>query len=142
MGTVARTKSFRDVVSVNVADRSVSLSHCVESLGLIFDENLTSDSHVSAVYKNCFFHILALSVICLSMSAETAKMVACTIVSSRLDYCNSVLAGMSDSNFNRLERVQYALARVVTGMFASSRDHIKPNYIGCLFGLGYYSRSP
>ena len=49
-------------------------------------------------------------------------MVACVIVSSRLDHCNSVLAGMSDANFKKLERVQYSLARVVTSIVTSRRD--------------------
>ena len=31
---------------------------------------------------------------------------------------------MSESNFNKLERVQYALKRVVTGMLAYTCDHI------------------
>ena len=53
-------------------------------------------------------------------------MVACAIVSSMLDYCNAVLAGMSAANFNKLEWVQYALARVATGMPAYSRDHMTP----------------
>ena len=60
------------------------------------------------------------------MSTKTATMVACAIVGSRLDYCDSVLAGMSDANFKKLERVQYSLARVVTGMPVYSRDHMMP----------------
>ena len=60
------------------------------------------------------------------MSTKTATMVACAIVSSRLDYCNSVLAGISDANLKKLERVQYSLARVVTGMPVYSRDHMMP----------------
>ena len=53
-------------------------------------------------------------------------MVACAIVSSRLDYCNSVQAGISDANFKKLESVQYSLARVVTGMPVYFRDHMMP----------------
>ena len=34
-------------------------------------------------------------------------------VGSRLDYCNSVLYGMSQANINRLQRVQNILSRVV-----------------------------
>ena len=81
--TVARTKSLRNVVSVNVA--GTPMSHCVKSLGEIFDKNLKC---VSAVCKGCFFHIRALRYIRPSMSIETAKMVACAIVSCRFDYCN------------------------------------------------------
>ena len=54
------------------------------------------------------------------------RMVACTIVSSSLDYCNSVLAEMLEANFNKLEPVQYTLARLVTGMPTYSRSHMTP----------------
>ena len=79
------------------------------------------------------------------MSTNTATMVACAIVSSGLDYCNSVLAGMSDANFTKLERVQYSLARLVTGMPVNSRDHmipVLPSCIGYQSAPGSLSRSP
>ena len=41
-------------------------------------------------------------------------MIACSIVGSRLDYCNSLLAGMSEANFAKLQSVQHTLARVLT----------------------------
>ena len=37
-----------------------------------------------------------------------------SLVSSRLDYVNSILYGTSLKNINRLQRIQYSLARVVT----------------------------
>ena len=37
-----------------------------------------------------------------------------SMVSSRLDYCNSLLYGISDSNLDKLQRIQNSLARVVT----------------------------
>ena len=91
---------------------------------VIFDENLTFDSHVSTICENCFCHIQALRHIRPLMSAETAKMVACAIARSRLDYCNSVLARLSDANFNKLEQVQYSLARAVIGMPTYSCNHM------------------
>ena len=60
------------------------------------------------------------------MSTNTATTVAGAIVSSRLDYGSSILAGMSDANLKKLERVQYSLARVVTGMAVYSSDHMMP----------------
>ena len=78
------------------------------------------------------------------MSTNTAMMVARAIVSSRLDYCNSVLAGMSDANFKKLERVQYSLARVVTGMPVSPATiwyQFLPNCIGYQSAPGSLSRS-
>jgi len=43
-------------------------------------------------------------------------------VSSRLDYCNSLLYGVSDALLQKLQVIQNAAARVVTG--SSKFDHI------------------
>ena len=62
----------------------------------------------------CYFHIRALRHIRASLSTEASKTIAAAIVDSRLDFCNSLLAGTSLSNLARLQRVQNTLARVVT----------------------------
>ena len=49
---------------------------------------------------------------------------ATAIVGSRLDYCNSFLAGTSVSNLSRLQLVQNTIARVVAQK--SRFDHITP----------------
>ena len=46
----------------------------------------------------------------------------CAIVGARLDYCNSLLYGVSSANLRKLQRVQNTLARVATGSI--KRDHI------------------
>ena len=58
------------------------------------------------------------------LDRTVANTVACSIVSTRLDYCNSLLFGITDKNIQRLQRVQNTLARVVSG--TRRRDHIKP----------------
>ena len=67
------------------------------------------------------------------MSLDTAKTLAASIVGSRLDYCNSLLYGVSQSNIDRLQRVQNVLARVVVQAPStiSSMD-IRREHIGYL----------
>ena len=43
-------------------------------------------------------------------------------VTSRIDYCNSLLYGISDYNINRLHRIQNTTARIVTN--TGKYDHI------------------
>ena len=45
-------------------------------------------------------------------------------VTTRLDYCNSVLAGLPQASIDPLQRVQNAAARLVAGI--GTRDHITP----------------
>ena len=82
----------------------------------------------SEICKASYFHIRALRHIRSSLTTEAAKTVAVAIVSSRLDYCNSLLAGTSASNLARLQLVQNTLARVVAQK--SRYYHITPVLAG------------
>ena len=68
---------------------------------------------MSETCKACYFHIRALRHIRASLTTEASKAIAAAIVGSRLDFCNSLLAGTFVSNLARLQRVQNTLARVV-----------------------------
>ena len=96
-------------------------------LGVIISSNLSWNKHIDVIINkmsktigiiakvrhHCFFHIRALRHIRASLTTEASKTIAVAIVGSRLDYCNSLLAGTSVSNLTRLQHVQNALARVV-----------------------------
>ena len=41
-------------------------------------------------------------------------MLAIALVSSRLDYCNSILSGIAETDLAKLQRILNCLARVVT----------------------------
>ena len=53
---------------------------------------------------------------------DTSVVIANALVSSRLDYCNSLFRSLSSRNATRLQYVQNALAWFVTG--ASKYNHI------------------
>ena len=119
----AQTRSDGCATVLNVAGENIVMSPSIKSLGVVLDSQLSFDNHVAAVMKACYFHMCALRHIRSSLPDEVAKMVACSIISSRLDYCNSLLVGMSENNFGKLQRVQNSLARVVTG--TKTYDHMK-----------------
>ena len=48
------------------------------------------------------------------LDLDSAKVLATALVSSRLDYCNSLLYGIADNDLTRLQHVQNQLARLVT----------------------------
>ena len=96
-----------------MADTSVSLSDHIKLLGITFDNRLSSDKHLSNVCSISYFHIRALRHIRTFLDLESSKSIACAIVSSRLDYANSCLFGVSTYNIHRLQRVQNCLAHVV-----------------------------
>jgi len=66
----------------------------------------------------------ALSAVARSLSVEAVKAVVHAFISSRLDYCNSLLTGVNDGLLRRLQSVQNAAARLVTG--TRRCEHITP----------------
>ena len=77
------------------------------------DSFLTFEERVPDTVRACNFHIRALRQIRRGLTQNVANTVACSIVGSRFDYCNSLLYGTSDKVINKLQLVQNRLTRVV-----------------------------
>ena len=97
-----------------MAGTSLQFSDIVKFIGVELDQALRMDRHVSTVISTCNFHIRALRHIHPRLTFDDAKSVAVSIIGARLEYCNSLLHGTSQRNFDRLQRAQNSLARVVT----------------------------
>lgn len=96
----------------------------VRNLGLIFDNNLTFSNQISSLTKSCFFHIRDLRRVRKSLDLHTAKLIATSLVQSKLDYCNSLYLNLPANKINRLQHIQNAAARAVSN--SRNHDHITP----------------
>ena len=122
--------------TVSVAGSPIKLQTSIKNLGVYLDSKMSFDKQVSETCKACYFHIRALRHIRASLTTEASKTIAAAIVGSRLDFCNSLLAGTSVSNLTRLQRVQNTLARVV-----AQQPRFCPHHT-CPFGFALASGSP
>jgi hypothetical protein len=116
--------TFAQGSGIAVAGSNITFSIKLKSLGVTLDRSLSFDEHVRNTVKASNFHIKAFRHIRPLLDRPVANTVACSIVTSRLDYCNSLLYGTSSANIRKLQRVQNTLARVVAGV--RKRDHITP----------------
>lgn len=110
--------------SLSVFDADLPLSRHIKSLGVVLDGRLTFSDHVTSVVKSCNYHISALRHIRSIITQEVALTLACSLINSRIDYCNSLLHGAPSSSLDRLQRVQNSAARVV--MSVGHRVHAEP----------------
>ena len=102
---------------------SVNSSSSVRNLGMLFDSNLSLESHVSSICKTAFFHLKNISKLRPILSMSNAEMLIHAFMTSRLDYCNALLGGCSAWS-NKLQLVQNAAARVLT--ITRKYGHISP----------------
>ena len=78
-----------------------------------FDSSITELSNVSNLCHISYYHLWELQRVRRYLNHDTAVRLANALVSSRLDYCNSLLYNTKKAYTNRLQRVQNALCRMV-----------------------------
>ena len=105
IGTPARLSKI-NVSHVNICGEEISLSSRVRNLGIVLDNNLSMCQAVSNVRKVCFFELRKISHIRSLIDEEAAIKLVLSFVMSRLDYCNSLLKGITKENLNKLKKVQ------------------------------------
>ena len=64
----------------------------VRILGVIMSSDLSLEKHDSAVSATCFFHLRQIHRVRQSLDIGLAKTLVQAFVTSRVDYCNTVLA--------------------------------------------------
>jgi len=109
---------------IQLLSSTVEFSSAVSNLGVLIDGQLNMDNHVASLCRSCFFQLRQLRTIRSMLTKETTVTLIHAFISSRLDYCNSFLYGISSTLLRRLQSIQNAAARLVTG--AKKFDHITP----------------
>ena len=75
----------------------VQVHGIIRSLNLVvLDRQLSLDAHVTAVCRSGYYQLRQLRPVSRSLSVEAAKSLVQAFISSRLDYCNAILHGLSD----------------------------------------------
>ena len=63
-------------------------------IGVYMDGELNMRVHIAKIASACFYHLRCLRQLLNIMSSATMQRLVSAFVHSRLDYCNSVLAGL------------------------------------------------
>ena len=79
-------------------------------------------SKFATVTRACFHHIRRLKQIRRLLGKDVAAGLVSAFILSRVDYCNTILAGLPKSTIAPLQRVQNAAARLVTRL--GPREHV------------------
>ena len=104
---------FSSLFPVNILGEQISPKSAVCNMGVVFDSDFTFSQHVSKLCKSCWPHLRDFRRIRPLLDRSTATIVANALVSSRIDYCNSLLHCLKIYDLNRLERIQKTLCRIV-----------------------------
>ena len=114
-----------DINSITVGESVVNTKPVVRNLGSWFDSQLSMSTHISKLCSSAFFHLHNISRIRKFLSREETKtFLVHALVTSRVDYFNSLLYSLPASQLNKVQRVLNTAAKLVC--CAQRFSHITP----------------
>jgi len=94
----------------------VEFDSTATNLGVVLDGQLSMSQQMTAVCRSCFYQLRQVKSVRRSLTREALHSLIQAIVHCRLDYCNSVLAGVAKVYLQKLQSVQNMAARMVSGV--------------------------
>ena len=98
---------------LRVGTSEIERSLSAKNLGVMFDSHVSMESHIGLVCQSLHFHLKNIGDVRHLLTEEATNQIVHSLISSRLDYCNSLMFGLPDSLIQRLQRMQNIAARIV-----------------------------
>jgi len=102
--------------SLKLGQDTVAPSNHVHVLDITFSSDLSLDDHVARDSATCFYWLRQFRRVRRSLDNDAMKTLVHAFITSRVDYCNAVLAGSPKSITDTLQRVLNAAAHLVTNI--------------------------
>ncbi|KAK3544604.1 hypothetical protein QTP86_017634, partial [Hemibagrus guttatus] len=100
-------------LAISLSNSMISPTASARNLGVTMDNQLSFSSHVTNVTRSCRFLLYNIRRIWPFLSTQATQVLVQSLVISRLDYCNSLLAGLPLNAIRPLQMIQNAAARLV-----------------------------
>ena len=124
IGTRQQLEKCRDFIRKDqkIGSESIKPVTSVRNLGFYMDERLDGESHIKKTTASCYGNLRKIAKIRKIMSEDTCKIMINSLVTSKLDYCNAGLAGVTSNHIRKLQAVQNMSCRIIKNL--RKYDHI------------------
>ena len=112
------------LLAINVNSTEILPKKQIKVLGVILDQTLSWESHISSVVRRTNAIIISLFKVRSHLSPEILKILVQNHVFPHLLYCSSVWGGATHNRLDRLQKVVNFAARLVSGLRRC--DHVSP----------------
>ena len=123
-GDYAKLESVPQTSSLTLSGSAIPFSYKVRNLGVCLDSNFSMDQHVSLLCRFVFLELHRMGHLRHHLTVDVTKKLVSSFILSWLDYCNSLLAGLTENRLDHLQGVQNNAAHLVLGR--QGQDHAKP----------------
>jgi hypothetical protein len=121
----SRTEPFdRGDLELSIGDATFSPTSTVRNLGVMLDECMTMEKQIQATTKSCRYHLRSIGKIRRYLDTDACRTLVNALVTSRIDYANSLLYGVPQQQLRKLQLVQNSAARLI--LQKKPDEHITP----------------
>ena len=102
----------KTALKLRLGNDTIDVVDAVRVLGVLINitPDLSLDKHVTAVSAKCYFQLRQLRRVRRSLDEESVATLVHIFVTSRIDYCNGLLAGTPKAVTDKLQRVMNSTA--------------------------------
>ena len=92
-------KQHYNDLNISVGNSRIAPSISARNLGVIFDNHMSLDKQINSICKSAFFHLRNIGSIRNMLTDDACTQLIHSLVTVRIDYCNSLLHvySLSDS---------------------------------------------
>ena len=110
--------------SVRMVESEIQPATSAKNLGDVIDSILSMEKHITKTCNAAFYHIYNIRQIRKYLNQESTERMVHAFITSKLDYCNSLMYDLPNSRIQKLQRVQNAAAKTISG--ARKYDYVTP----------------
>ena len=101
------------IQTIKIGQTEVSPVASARNLGIWFDTHLDMETQITKTCSSAFYYLYNIRHIRKYLSRESTEKLVHALISSRLDYCNSLLYGIPEYQTMKLQLVVNASARLI-----------------------------
>ena len=117
-------KDVEGLDALRVGGLDVTPSQSIRNLGVYFDSDGLMSSQIKNVCRNAYHSLYRIGKVRSLLDQPSTEKLIHAFVTSRLDYCNSLLVGLHKNDIGKLQSVQNSAAKLVTR--SKKYDHNQP----------------
>jgi hypothetical protein len=100
-------------LTLSIAGSVITPKHHVRDLGVVIDSQLSLDEHVNNMCRSAFLYLRIISRQRRFLDKKCTSLLVHSFVFSRLDYCASILSGITKKQEHKMQRVIHYSVRLI-----------------------------
>ena len=94
-------------------NQCIRFTPVVKNIGVWLDQHLNMEHHINKIVSKCYQLLKNVCRIRKVLSFENTEILVHTVISSRIDYCNSLYINIEKKHIFKLQKVQNSAARII-----------------------------